>query len=189
MMAARPTNWASSAPANMTMKTGTTGVSANLGQTKTLRGRRRPSGARARPMPTKARPATQRQDGVDAEIALGEAGEQADGQQRQDVVDDGGAKDDPREGSVEHPHLGQHATGDADAGGRQREADEHRREHVLTDGQADDDAGDDGQDEADGADRDGHGADLEQVVDAHLQSDREEQDDDAQLGEDLGGER
>ncbi len=135
------------------------------------------------------RPATRVTSVSAPRVTLGQAGEKTDGQQGQDVVHDGRAQDDAGEGSVEHAHLGEHAAGDADAGGREGQADERSGQDVLTDGQADTDARDDGQDEADGTDRDGHGTDLEQVVEAHLQTDREEQDDHAQLSEDLGRER
>ena len=112
----------------MMMKTGTTGVSANFGPDEDLARQTATEWGQRETDADEGEARHEGQDGVQAEVALGQAGEHADGQQGQDVVDDGGAEDDPREGSVEHAHLSQHAAGDADARGRQREADERGRQ-------------------------------------------------------------
>jgi hypothetical protein len=93
--------------------------------------------------------------------------------------------DDAREGTVEDAHLGQHPARDPDAGGGEGQADDGRRHDVTVDEEPCPEAGRDGQDEPQDADRERHGTHGQEVVDADLEADHEEQDDDAELGEDL----
>lgn len=101
-------------------------------------------------------------------------------------MDDGRAEHDPRERLGQDPEVGQDAAGDSDARGGQGEAHERGRADALAEHQADGDAGGDRQDHRDERGEHGRPADGEQVVQAYLQADREEQDDDADLGQHEG---
>ena len=79
-------------------------------------------GPRPRPRRAGSRPTTS---------PVGDPRDEADEDQREDVVDDGSAKHDPREGPIQDAHLGEHATRDPDAGRRQGQADEGGRRRRL----------------------------------------------------------
>ena len=121
------------------------------------------------------------------QVAGRRTGDDADEDERQDVVDDGGTEDDARERPVEDAHVGQHAAGDADAGRRQRQADEGRRSGRLAGAEGDGSATDDGQDHGQDGRGDRGPADGEKLVGADLQPDGEEQDDHAQERQELRG--
>ena len=120
-------------------------------------------------------------------LAGGRAGHESDRDQGEDVVDHRGAEDDARERLVEHAQLAEDPARDPDARGAQGEADERGRLDLGPDRQPEPDPGRDRQDHRDDRGQHGRPTHRQQVVEAHLQPDREQQDDHAELGEDRGG--
>ena len=187
MIAARPTYAEMSASANMSMNAGTSGVSANIGQVNTSRLMPRARRAAANPSPISPNADDQDEECGLRLLAGGRAGHQADRDQGEDVVDHRGAEHDPRERLVEHAELPEDPARDPDARGAQGEADERGRLDLGPDRQAEPDPGRDRQDHRDDRGQHGRPAHRQQVVEAHLQPDREQQDDHAELGEDRRG--
>ena len=117
------------------------------------------------------------------EVAVRSARGEADQDERQDVVHQGRPDHDLGERPVHHPQVPQDAAGDADAGGRERESDEHGGQRRLAHRGGQGEPAGERQDHGDDRRQDRRLADLEQVVGPDLEANREQQDDDAQLGE------
>ena len=123
------------------------------------------------------------QDGRPRDIALGRTRDDPNEYQGEHVIDDRGTEDDPGEGPGQHAHVREHATRDPDAGRRQGKPDKCGRARRFAEQQPDPDPGQDGQDHRDERGQDGRTPDRQQVVESDPEADREEQDDDADLGQ------
>ena len=109
MIAARPMKAARIARPSISMKAGTSGVSAKRGQVNTSRRTPRARRAIAKPSATKTERTHDQAEGGHREVALGSARDDPDEDEREHVVDDGGPDDDAAEAPVKDAQVGQDA--------------------------------------------------------------------------------
>ena len=104
---------------------------------------------------------------------------------RQHVVDDRGAEDDPAGPRAQRSEVAQHVRRDADAGGGQGGGEEDGLGQVAARELGGEESAGEGQDDAEGADRQRGDADAQQLMEAGLEAHLEQEQDDADLGEQL----